>query len=47
MALNKIISVKSTGRFRDCSASGDVTLKEQNLIFAENGRGKTTLCTIR
>lgn len=46
MSLNKIISIKNTGRFQNCSASGDVSLKAQNLVFAENGRGKTTLCAI-
>lgn len=46
MSLNKIISIKNTGRFQKCSASGDVSLKAQNLVFAENGRGKTTLCAI-
>lgn len=44
--LRKIISIKSVGRFSSYSASGDVTLKRYNLVFAENGRGKTTLCTI-
>ena len=46
MNLNKIISIKNIGRFQNCSASGDVSLKAQNLVFAENGRGKTTLCAI-
>jgi predicted ATPase len=27
-------------------ASGDVELKRSNLVFGENGRGKTTLCAI-
>jgi len=44
--LRKIISIKSVGRFSSFSASGDVALKRYNLIFAENGRGKTTLCAI-
>ena len=46
MRLNKIISIKNTGRFQNCSASGDVSFKVQNLVFAENGRGKTTLCAV-
>lgn len=46
MTLNKIISIKNIGRFLNYSAAGDVTLKVQNLVFAENGRGKTTLCAI-
>ena len=46
MTLNKIISIRNTGRFQNCSASGDVTFKAQNVVFAENGRGKTTLCAV-
>jgi wobble nucleotide-excising tRNase len=42
--LRKIISIRNVGRFLNYSASGDVELKHYNLIFAENGRGKTTLC---
>jgi len=44
--LRKIISVKNVGRFLNYSASGDVGLARYNLIFAENGRGKTTLCAV-
>ena len=44
--LRKIISIKNVGRFLNYSASGDVELKRYNLIFAENGRGKTTLCAV-
>ncbi len=44
--LQKIISIKNVGRFLNYNASGDVGLKRYNLIFAENGRGKTTLCAI-
>jgi wobble nucleotide-excising tRNase len=44
--LQRIISIKNVGRFRNCAASGDVTFRRFNLIFAENGRGKTTLCAI-
>ncbi|MCJ7545777.1 MAG: AAA family ATPase [Deltaproteobacteria bacterium] len=44
--LRKIISVKNVGRFLNYSAAGDVELKRYNLVFAENGRGKTTLCAI-
>jgi wobble nucleotide-excising tRNase len=46
VALRKIIAIKNVGRFQSYGASGDVTLKRYNLIFAENGRGKTTLCDI-
>jgi len=44
--IEKFISIRNVGRFRDCSARGDVTFRKLNLIFAENGRGKTTLCAI-
>lgn len=46
MTLNKIISIKSVGRFLNSAASGDVAFRRHTLIFAENGRGKTTLCAI-
>src|SRR5215831_13995105 len=44
--LQRIISVKNVGRFKNCAAAGDVTFRRFTLIFAENGRGKTTLCAI-
>jgi len=44
--LRKFISIKNVGRFENCKTTGDVELKRFNLIFAENGRGKTTLCAI-
>ena len=44
--LRKFISIKNVGRFVNSNATGDVELKRYNLIFAENGRGKTTLCAI-
>jgi len=44
--LRKINSIKNVGRFLNSGASGDVELKRYNLVFAENGRGKTTLCAI-
>jgi len=44
--LNRIISIKNVGRFKNCAAMGDVTFRRFTLIFAENGRGKTTLCAI-
>jgi len=46
VTLRKIIAIKNVGRFLNYSASGDVELKRYNLLFAENGRGKTTLCAI-
>lgn len=44
--IEKFISIKNIGRFRDCSVHGDVTFRRLTLLFAENGRGKTTLCAI-
>ena len=44
--LQRIISIKNIGRFKNCAAIGDVSLRHCTLIFAENGRGKTTLCAI-
>lgn len=44
--IEKFISIKNVGRFRDCSPHGDVTFRKLTLLFAENGRGKTTLCAI-
>src|ERR1700745_2247688 len=41
--LRKIILIKNVGRFLNYSAIGYVELKRHTLIFAENGRGKTTL----
>lgn len=44
--IEKFISIKNIGRFRNCTARDDVTFRKLNLIFAENGQGKTTLCAI-
>ncbi len=44
--LEKIVQIKNIGRFRNYSAQGDVTFRKLTLIYAENGRGKTTLCAI-
>jgi len=44
--LEKIISIKNVGRFLDYSSRGDVSFRKLNLIFADNGQGKTTLCAI-
>lgn len=44
--LEKLISIKGVGRFQNCKAAGDVSFGKNSLIFAENGRGKTTLCAI-
>src|SRR5208282_3402449 len=44
--LQKIISIRNVGRFQNCAALGDVAFRRFTLIFAENGRGKSTLCAI-
>lgn len=44
--LQRIISIRNVGRFKNCAAVGDVTFRRFTLIFAENGHGKTTLCDI-
>lgn len=44
--LNKFIAIKNVGRFYDYNYCGDMALRKFNLIFAENGLGKTTLCAI-
>lgn len=44
--LDKIVEIKGIGRFRNYSAHGDVAFRKLTLIYAENGRGKTTLCAI-
>jgi wobble nucleotide-excising tRNase len=44
--LQRIISIKNVGRFKNCAAAGDVTFRRYTLIFGENARGKTTLCAI-
>jgi wobble nucleotide-excising tRNase len=44
--LRKFVSIKNVGRFRKYGAGGDVDLKKYSLVFAENGRGKTTMCAI-
>jgi len=44
--LEKIVQIKSIGRFRKYAATGDVSFGKLTLIYAENGQGKTTLCAI-
>lgn len=44
--IKKIISIKNIGKFTEYNAAGDVELRKLTLIYAENGRGKTTLCDI-
>jgi wobble nucleotide-excising tRNase len=44
--LEKIVKIKNIGRFRDYAAKGDVSFRKLTLVYAENGRGKTTFCAI-
>jgi wobble nucleotide-excising tRNase len=46
LMLQRIITIRNVGRFKNCAASGDVTFRRYTLVFAENARGKTTLCDI-
>ena len=41
--LEKIVTIKNVGKFRNCQAAGDVTFRTLTLVYAENGRGKSTL----
>src|SRR3990172_2894979 len=44
--IRKFISIENVGKFRACKPGGDVELRPLTLVYAENGRGKTTLCDI-
>lgn len=44
--IKKFIKIKNIGRFKDFSASGDITLDKVNIIYGENSQGKTTLVSI-
>lgn len=46
MGIRKVIRLQNVGRFRDCAAVGDVEFRRYTLVFAENGRGKSTLCAV-
>lgn len=46
MFIRQVKHIGSVGRFRNCTAEGDVSFKKYTLLFGENGRGKTTLCSI-
>ena len=45
MPIKKFLSVKNVGRLVNCTQKGP-ELSRYNLFFAENGRGKTTLCAV-
>lgn len=44
--LDRIIKIENIGRFENYSLRGDLALRQLNLIYGENGRGKTTLAAI-
>lgn len=44
--IQKFVEIKGIGRFADYTCQGDVTLAASTVIYAENGRGKSTLCMI-
>jgi wobble nucleotide-excising tRNase len=44
--LKKIVAITNVGRFKNCNATGDVQFGKATLIYAPNGRGKTTFCDI-
>lgn len=44
--IKKILSLKGIGRFVDYSPRGNVDWKKLTLIYGENGKGKTTLCSL-
>jgi len=45
MTIKKFISIENVGRLVNCKQKGP-ELNRYNLFFAENGRGKTTLCAV-
>jgi len=45
MTIKKVISIQNVGRFLNCKQKGP-ELNRYSLVFAENGRGKTTLCAV-
>ena len=44
--LNKIVSIKNVGRYRNFKAHGNVKLERNTIVLGGNGHGKTTLCAI-
>lgn len=46
MNIKKINTIKNVSRFANYTARGDVELNKCTLIFASNGRGKTSFCSI-
>lgn len=44
--LQKFVKITRVGKFSDYSAAGDMQLRRANLVFGENGRGKSTIVAI-
>ncbi|NEU70910.1 AAA family ATPase, partial [Spirosoma agri] len=44
--IHEFTKIKSVGKFRAFDKKGDLTFRDLTLIYAENGRGKTTLTNI-
>ena len=44
--INKIIKIKGVGKFENYVAKGDISFVKNNIVYAENGFGKTTLTSI-
>src|SRR6266478_2335547 len=45
LTIKKLVSIKNVGRLVNCVQKGP-EFNKYNLFFAENGRGKTTLCAV-
>ena len=44
--IQKVVEIANVGRFSACRPMGDAGLKRLTVVYAENGRGKTTLAAI-
>ncbi len=44
--IDKIVEIKSVGKFVNFSSKGDIEFRKLTLVFGENGRGKTMLSAI-
>jgi len=44
--IEKVVKISNLGRFMACQPRGDAALKSVTLVYADNGRGKTTLAAI-
>ncbi|SFS59636.1 AAA family ATPase [Paenibacillus sp. 453mf] len=44
--IKKIVKINNTGKFRSYASKGEIQFNKMNLIYSENGRGKTTLSNI-